>query len=142
MNAPTYTIDILRLAASLEGPTPLKRVDGLAELRSPTCGSTIHTEVMVDGDGRLEVLSQDVTACAFGQAAAALVARGAIGATYDSVEGALAELGAWLTGERGDPGSWPGLDALAPARSKRGRHGAIILPFRALAAALAERRDG
>lgn len=142
MNAPTYTIDILRLAASLEPPAALEREDGVADLRSPTCGSTVRTMVMIDGTGRVEALAQDVRACAFGQAAAALVARGAIGATHDLVESALGELGAWLTGERDDPGAWPGLNALAPARSKAGRHGAIMLPFRALAAAMKEQRDG
>jgi hypothetical protein len=49
---------------------------------------------------------------------------------------ALVALTGWLAGERDDPGSWPGLEALAPARSRRGHHGAILLPFRALAAAL------
>ncbi|MEO6198579.1 MAG: iron-sulfur cluster assembly scaffold protein [Sphingomicrobium sp.] len=142
MNAPIYTIDILRLAASLEPPSALARVDGAAELRSPTCGSTIRTSVMLDGDGRVAALSQDVSACAFGQAAAALVARGAIGADHDSIAGALGDLTAWLTGERDEPGIWPGLDALFPARSKRGRHGAILLPFRALVAALTDRPHG
>ena len=33
-------------------------------------------------------------------------------------------------------GDWPGLDALAPARSRKSRHGAILLPFRALLAAI------
>jgi hypothetical protein len=32
--------------------------------------------------------------------------------------------------------AWPGLEALAPARSRKSRHGAILLPFRALLAAM------
>ena len=44
---------------------------------------------------------------------------------------------AWLAG--GDlPTAWPGLEALAPARSRKGRHGAILLPFRTLLAAIEE----
>ena len=35
-----------------------------------------------------------------------------------------------------DPGDWPGIAALAPARSRKSRHGAILLPFRALLAAM------
>jgi len=136
VNAPTYTTEILRLAASLEPPAALPREDGAAELRSPTCGSTIRTVVMIDSRGRIEALAQQVSACAFGQASAAILARHGIGRDRTEVTAALEELGSWLAGERDDPGAWPGLQALGPARSKRGRHGAILLPFRALAAAL------
>ena len=52
MNAPLYTIEILRLAGSLPDPVHLERVDGMAQLRSPTCGSTVRTEVQLeDGSG-------------------------------------------------------------------------------------------
>lgn len=136
MNAPIYTTEILRLAASLAPPAQLEREDGRAELRSPTCGSTVRTLVTVDGEGRVTALSQDVRACAFGQATATLVAREAAGKDRGEVERALAGLSDWLAGERDESGAWPGLEALAPARSKTGRHGAILLPFRALLEAL------
>ena len=136
MNAPLYTLEILRLAASLKEPDPLERVDGRAELRSPTCGSTIATEVRRDGQGRIAALSQRVHACAFGQASAALVEANAVGRNRQEIEHTLDQIRAWLAGERDDPGDWPGLQALAPARSRKSRHGAILLPFRALAEAL------
>ena len=41
----------------------------------------------------------------------------------------------WLAGDR-HACAWPGMQALEPARAKRGRHGAIMLPFRALLAAM------
>ena len=135
MNAPLYTIEILRLAGSLPDPVRLERVDGAAELRSPTCGSTMHTEVQLDDQGRVVAVSQQVRACAFGQAAAALVARHAAGRSRDEIAEVLAGLTEWLEGSRDDPGGW-GLDALAPARSRTSRHGAIRLPFRALLAAI------
>ena len=62
MNAPLYTIEILRLAASLPEAVKLERVDGSAELRSPTCGSTVRTEVQLN-KGKVEALSQQVQAC-------------------------------------------------------------------------------
>ena len=34
------------------------------------------------------------------------------------------------------PAPWPGLETLEPARPRTGRHGAILLPFRALLAAI------
>jgi NifU-like protein involved in Fe-S cluster formation len=134
MNAPLYTIEVLRLAGSLPDPAHLERVDGTAQLRSPTCGSTVRTEVQVEA-GVVIAISQQVRACAFGQAAAALVARNACGRTRDEIAEALSDLSAWLEGHRDDPGGW-GLEALTPARPRTSRHGAILLPLRALLAAI------
>ena len=136
MNAPLYTLDILRLAASLPEPVKLARVDGRSEQRSPTCGSTIRTEIALDPDGRVVAVSQEVQACAFGQASAALVAAGAAGRSHEDISAAIDDLAAWLVGEREQPGSWPGMTALAPARSRPSRHQAILLPLRALLAAM------
>ena len=84
----------------------------------------------------IEALSQTVSACAFGQASAALVSVQAAGRDKVQVEQALADLSAWLSGNRGDPPQWPGYEALAPARTRAGRHGAILLPLQALLAAI------
>ncbi|QIK77948.1 iron-sulfur cluster assembly scaffold protein [Sphingomonas piscis] len=135
MNAPLYTTEILRLAASLPEPAALAREDGAAEMRSPTCGSVVRVGVMVD-DASLSALSLSVQACAFGQASSAIMARHAAGVDLAAAEAAVANLAAWLDGKRENPGVWPDLTSLVPARSRRGRHGAILLPFRALAAAL------
>jgi NifU-like protein involved in Fe-S cluster formation len=135
MNAPLYTTEILRLAAALPEPHPLAEVHGSAQRRSPTCGSTVAVEIEVDGDGRLRALSQRIQACAFGQASASLLVASAVGRSRGEVRQGHDELAAWLAGEREDPGSWPGLVALAPARARGSRHGAILLPFRALLAA-------
>ena len=140
MNAPLYTIEVLRLAASLPDPVPLDRSDGSADGRSPTCGSTVATSVRIDSDGRLEALSQAVSACAFGQASAALVARHAAGRTRDDVQRVVDSLAEWLAGSTSDVPEWPELDALAPARSRRSRHGAVLLPFKTLAAAMKDAR--
>lgn len=130
---PLYTTAILRLAASLAEPRALEREDGRAEVRSPTCGSRVSTTVQLDGEGRVAALSQQVHACAFGQASAALVEQAAIDMTRGEAEQRLAAAEAWLSGA-GDPPR--GLDVLAPARNRSARHGAILLPFRALLAAI------
>ena len=135
MNAPLYTTEILRLAASLEPPRQLERESGRAELRSPTCGSRIATSVQLDDERRVAAISQQVHACAFGQASAALLERDAIGRSADEVAAELKIFGDWLDHCEAEP-SWPGLSALAPARPRRSRHGAILLPFRALLAAI------
>src|SRR3954447_8532277 len=131
MNAPLYTTEILRLAASLEPPRELEREDGRAEVRSPTCGSRVSTAVELDAEGRVQTISQQVHACAFGQASAAILERSAAGRSRRDVEQGLGQLADWLGGSDVEP-AWPGLPALIPARSRKPRHGAILLPFRAL----------
>ncbi len=136
MSDPLYTTQILRLAASLSEPHPLDREDGAAELRSPTCGSRVKIAVQLDEHRRVERLSMDVQACAFGQASAALVEQHCRGRTHGEVSAAMLDLSRWLANEHDHHGSWPGVAVLAPARSRQARHGAILLPFRALLAAL------
>ena len=136
MNAPLYTLEVLRLAGSLPEPVELGRVDGSASERSPTCGSRVSTAVALGSDGRVEALSQAVEACAFGQASAAIVAQQSTGRSRDEIGEALAQLEAWLGGERDETPEWPGLSALAPARPRKSRHGAILLAWRALLAAM------
>lgn len=136
VNQPLYTVEILRLAASIPHLGPLSGAEGRATVRSPTCGSTVSVEVKLDDQGRVSALGQQVEACAFGQASAALMGSHAIGAGPPEIEQALADLSDWLDGTRADPGGWPGLNALAPARSRRARHGAMLLPLRGLLAAI------
>jgi NifU-like protein involved in Fe-S cluster formation len=114
----------------------LEREDGRAELRSPTCGSRVSLAVQLDDDRRIERLSMQVHACAFGQASAALVERHSRGRTHDEVSEAMLSLSRWLSDERSDAAFWPGIAVLAPARARTARHGAILLPFRALLAAM------
>ena len=140
MSSPLYTTDILRLAASLQEERELGREDGRAELRSPTCGSRIALVVELDEDRRVRMVSQRVHACAFGQASAALVQQHAIGRAHDDVAEALVTISRWLAQEQEQAGNWPGVEALAPARSRKSRHGAILLPFRALLAAIESAR--
>ena len=136
MNQPLYTLDILRLAADIPHLGPLPGAQGRSESRSPTCGSRVTVEVRLDAVGRVEALGQQVEACAFGQASAALMGAHAIGRSAGEVEQAADAFAAWLGGSRNDPSDWPGIEALAPARSRRARHGAMLLPFQALLAAI------
>jgi NifU-like protein involved in Fe-S cluster formation len=139
MSAPLYTREILRLAASLGEPAVLGRIDGVAERRSVTCGSHITVQVeMVDG--RVAGVSQRVEACAFGQAAAALMGTGTAGKSESEVRAALGGIECWLKGDNAAVNPWPGLAVLEPARSRGGRHGAILLPFQALLDAIEDAR--
>ena len=135
MTAPLYTRDILRLAATLGEPAVLERVDGAVERRAVTCGSRVSMAVMLE-DGRVRAVSQRVEACAFGQAAAALVIAEARGKDAGEVRSAVAGVERWLKGDDAAMTAWPGLVVLDPARARIGRHGAILLPFQALLGAI------
>ena len=133
---PLYTRDILRLAASIPGQKSFAEMGDAAVLRSATCGSRVAMRVTLDEAGRVDIIEQAVEACAFGQAAAALVGAGAIGMTGAEAAAALAGVERWLDEDVAEP--WPGVNVLDPARARRGRHGAILLPFRALVAAIGD----
>lgn len=135
---PPYTREILRLAASIPYLEPFEELAGATERRSPTCGSRMRIAVELDWADRVVRLRQAVEACAYGQASAALLGGHAMGRSADEVASALQELEAWLSGKGDIPISWPGLETLAPALARKGRHGAILLPFRTLLAAIEE----
>ena len=131
---PLYTRDILRLAASIPGQRSFADMGDAAVLRSATCGSRVAMRVTLDEAGRVDIIEQAVEACAFGQAAAALVGAKAIGTSGEEASAAFMGVERWLDGGGGEP--WPGIMVLDPARTRRGRHGAILLPFRALVGAI------
>ncbi len=111
--------------------------DGI-EMRSKTCGSRMKISVTLNEEGRVRSLRQAVEACAFGQASAAIMARSARGLDAAEVEVAANRIARWLTGERDAPEDWHDIEILEPARSRKGRHEAILLPYRTLAAAIRE----
>jgi NifU-like protein involved in Fe-S cluster formation len=129
---PPYTLDILRLAASLPLDCDLPAPTGTGEARSPACGSTLRTSVRTE-EGRIAALAQKVTACAYGQASAALVQKWAPGRLKAEVIVMRAAVKAWLDGRGEVP---KGFAVLGPVQGRAGRHGAVLLPFDALLKAL------
>lgn len=135
---PPYTREILRLAASIPYLERFEDLEGATERRSPTCGSRMRVAVELDWAGRIRIFRQAVEACAYGQATAALMGGHAVGRSVEEVAEALRQLDSWLSGKGELPAAWPGLEVLVPAQSRKGRHGAILLPFRTLLAAIEE----
>ncbi|MFC4255752.1 iron-sulfur cluster assembly scaffold protein [Altererythrobacter xixiisoli] len=130
-----YTPELLGLAVELaQWPA---RPDAMhhGAARAAACGSTIDMDLDLDDQGRVASLGLRVRACAVGQAAAAIFARHAIGRDPADLQSALAGMEEWLAGGDLAP-EWPGLDMIAPARHFPGRHGAMLLPWRAALAAL------
>jgi len=130
-----YTPELLGLAVELARHPPLQQASARGEARSPTCGSTIAMDLGLDPAGWIEQLGLRVHACAVGQAAAAIFARHALGHHAGDIGDMLRQLEAWLAGEGERPG-WPDLSLIEAARDYPGRHGAILLPWRAALAAL------
>ena len=137
MSGSLYNRDILRLAASIPHLGRLEAPQASVEKRAPLCGSRVVVDLIVDDEGRVAAIGQQVNACALGQAAAALMGRDAIGRTPAELEAARLALADFLAGARDDPGDWPGIGILAVARSYPARQGAILLPFEAAAEAAA-----
>lgn len=135
MASALYTTEILRLATSIPFLGRLEVPQGTSERKSPVCGSRIVVDVTLDGSGRVESLGQTVSACALGQASAALMGQGAIGKSVAELEAASVALAAWLDGTGHMPLQWDGMEVFQPALTYTARHGAIRLPFEAVAEA-------
>jgi NifU-like protein involved in Fe-S cluster formation len=130
-----YNRDILRLAASIPHQRRLEHPQASVEKRSPTCGSRIAIDVIMDNKGRVAELGQEVKACALGQASASLMGAHALGRSSTELAYARDALAAFLDGRNDDPGDWPGLDLFRPARPYKARHASILLAFDAAAEA-------
>lgn len=137
MNTPLYTLEILKLAASTANLHRLENPHVSVEKRSPTCGSRVRVDMIVDPEGKVQALGAELHACALGQASTALMAAHAPGHTAGEIAEARDALRAYLKGESPTPGDWPGLEIFAPARRHAGRHAAILLAFEAAAEAAA-----
>ena len=130
-----YTPAMLSAAVELASYPPLQTAQLHGSARSPACGSTLDLDMDLDSAGAIANIGMKVRACAVGQAAAAIFARHVKGRSATEVDAALADLARWLEDDGPEP-DWPDLALIAPARDYRGRHGAILLPWKAAAAAL------
>ena len=133
--AKLYTPAVLGLATELAAYPLDENAPLQATIRSRSCGSTLQFSGALSADGRIEAPGARVTACAIGQAAAALFLREAAGSDAGRIDQAIGQVGQWLAGQRSDV-DWPGLDAIAAARNYPGRHEAILLPWKAARDAL------
>lgn len=137
MTTALYNRDVLRLAASIPHHRRLERPQASVEKRSPLCGSRVAVDVVLDEEGKVAGLGQEVKACALGQASASLMGAHAIGRSRHELAEARDALAGFLKGSRDDPGDWPGLEIFRRARPYKARHPSILLAFEAVADAAA-----
>lgn len=133
-----YSSALLGLAVELARYPLDEQANVRGSARSRTCGSAIDLSVILDPSERIERTGMRVSACAVGQAAAAIFARGAAGRNAADLNRARQSVLTWLEGA-GDLPPWPGFDLLEPARPHRGRHAAILLPWNAALDALSRK---
>jgi len=132
-----YSPALLGLAVELADYPLTAELALRGEARSRSCGSTLALGCTADTQGAIAAVGMRVSACAVGQAAAAIFAKEAHGRDADSLARSLAGVESWLAGSSGRP-AWPGLEALDPALPHAGRHEAIRLPWKAALAALSK----
>lgn len=130
-----YTPELLGLATGLAAFPLTDDLPLRAEERSRTCGSVIALGLALDDKGLVSNVGIKVSACAIGQASAALLAQSIRGDNPGYVCWMTEALERWLAGT-GDLPQWRGIEALGPARDHPGRHGALLLPWMAARKAL------
>ena len=129
-----YTPEMLSLAVTLGETPPRPDLPLHGYARSSTCGGTLAIDLSLS-DGRVADLGMLVQACAIGQASAAVFAKWAAGRSSSEVTMAGRAVQSWLDGDAPVPVS-PDLAVIHSARDFPGRHGAVVLPWRAFADAL------
>lgn len=132
-----YQEAIVRLARAASGAGRLEHPDGTATLDNPLCGDRVTVEVRLR-DGRIAGLAHRARGCLLCEAAASLLGRSAPGVEPGDLAEArrlLADL--WGAGAGPPAGPWKDLAAFAPVGRVPSRHGCVLLPFDALAAAIA-----
>jgi nitrogen fixation protein NifU and related proteins len=88
--------------------------------------------------GRIAALGYEVHACVLTQASASLLGRHAPDRTAAEIHEVATQIEAMLGAGSGAPcGDWSDYVALEPVRAHKSRHECVMLPLRALLAALA-----
>ncbi len=128
--ADLYNERIVALARSREGAGSLDEPRLRVTRDNPLCGDRITLDVRFE-DGRIAAIAHRTRGCLLTEAAAALVARLAPGATPEEAA-ALREALAGLLAGRDDGPVPDDLEVFAPVAAVKSRHECVLLPFDAL----------
>lgn len=133
-----YHNRVLELAADIPHVGTLADAHGSATKVSRICGSSVRVDVKLSDDGHMvEAIAVDPEACALGQAATAILAENAVGATYDELAIARDQLRAMLKDGAEPPrGRFWELRHLEGVRDYPPRHASTMLAFEAILAAI------
>ena len=127
-----YNRRILELAANIPRLGRLANPDATAKAHSRLCGSTVVVDLRVE-DGRVVDFAHDVKACALGQASSSLMARHAVGATFEELRALRDQMTQMLKADGPPPGGkWADFAVLEPVRGYKARHASTLLTFNAV----------
>jgi nitrogen fixation NifU-like protein len=130
-----YQDAIKQYAAAAHGHGRLDAATGEAKLDNPLCGDRIHVEVAV-ASGRIAAIAHETRGCLLCRASASLIGARAVGQDEAGIEEVTEALEGMLKSGGTLPGAWMELAMFDAARAHASRHRCILLPFRALLAAL------
>ena len=130
-----YQDAIKQMAQAAHGNGQLDCANGEARLDNPLCGDRVRMQVALDG-GRITAIAHQTKGCLLCRAAASLLGARAVGQDAAAIESVAGALDAMLKGAAPIPAAWPELGMFIPARAYASRHRCVLLPFRALQAAL------
>jgi nitrogen fixation protein NifU and related proteins len=132
-----YQDAIKQFAQAAHGHGQLDKPAGEAKRDNPLCGDRVRMQVALDG-GRIAGIAHETRGCLLCRAASSLLGARAAGMDAAAVEAVGDELDAMLKGTGPVPAAWPELAMFVPARAHASRHRCVLLPFRALQAAMQE----
>lgn len=121
-----YSQRILALAADIPWTEPLPEASHHASRRAPLCGSTVSVALSLT-EGRISAFSQQVHACALGQASAAIFGAAVIGRSRAEIAALCTDLAAMLRGGVVPAAPFDGYEVLTAARDYANRHASILL---------------
>lgn len=138
MSAELYHNRVLELAANIPHVGTLEDADASVEKVSRVCGSVVRVDIKLSEDGEtVEAIAVDPKACALGQAATAVLAEHAVGASVDEVFAARDALRAMLKeGAEPPKGRFAELRHLEGVADYPPRHTSTMLAFEAACEAI------
>ena len=131
-----YQDAIKQLAQAAHGHGQLAAADGEAKLDNPLCGDRVRMQVAM-ASGQIAAVAHETKGCLLCRAAASVAGSRAAGHDAAGIAAAVAALESLLQQGTPPPADWPELAMFEPARAYASRHRCVLLPFRALQAAMA-----
>ncbi len=141
MNDSLYQAAIKQYAQAAHGQGRLEGASGEAQLDNPLCGDRVRMQVALDG-GRIAAVAHETRGCLLCRAASSLLGARAAGLDFAALAALADEVETLLKTGAPVPAAWPELAMFVPARAHASRHRCVLLPFRALQAALEKTPDG
>lgn len=127
-----YNSKLLALCAAIPHLGRLDAPQGTATRHARLCGSVVTADIILDDEGKVAAFAQDVKACALGQASAAVLGGGLMGASLDELRSARDGLRSLIAGEDVDFDSrFSDLEVFKAVREYKARHASVMLAFEA-----------